>query len=45
MSKMQEGVKNLQKMPFLGLKMKEKNKKIQKSEKNIQKGIDKFVLL
>lgn len=38
---MQEGVKFLQKMAVLRLKMKEKNKKIQKSEKNIQKGIDK----
>ena len=39
---MKEGVKILQKIAVLWFKMKEKNKKIQKCEKNIQKGIDKF---
>ena len=38
---MNEDVKFLQKMADIWCKMKEKNKKFQKNEKNIQKGVDK----
>ena len=41
LSKMKEVVKNLQKKLHFCCKMKEINKKFQKNEKNIQKGVDK----
>ena len=41
LSKMKEGVKNLQKIGCFEWKMKEIEKNSSKNEKNIQKGVDK----